>query len=127
MDVAVCAPFWKVLSLLAGGHFFVRCVRWSLNRDSTKRDVVNLDRYLQIQVEVMERLPLNSLTGESYIGYGSERLYETWGTVSYRPPMLEDYDDIIVSAVKKALRDLHTLFCFESRRFSNPEVVEENA
>ena len=64
-------------------------------------------RYLQIQVEVMVRLPLNSLTGESYIGYGSERLYETWGTMSYRPPMLEDYDDIIVSAVKKALRDLH--------------------
>ena len=65
-------------------------------------------RYLQIQVEVMVRLPLNSLTCESYIGYGSERLYETWGTMSYRPPMLEDYDDIIVSAVKKALRDLHT-------------------
>ena len=64
-------------------------------------------RYLQIQVEVMVRLPLNRLTGESYIGYGSERLYETWGTMSYRPPMLEDYDDIIVSAVKKALRDLH--------------------
>ena len=65
-------------------------------------------RYLQIQVEVMVRLPLDSLTGESYIGYGSERLYETWGTMSYRPPMLEDYDAIIISAVKKALRDLHT-------------------
>ena len=64
-------------------------------------------RYLQIQVEVTVRLPLNSLTGESYIGYGSERLYETWGSVSYRPPMREDYVGIIVSAVKKALRDLH--------------------
>lgn len=64
-------------------------------------------RYLQIQVEVTVRLPLNSLTGDSYIGYGSERLYETWGTMSYRPAMLEDYVHIIVSAVKKALRDLH--------------------
>lgn len=64
-------------------------------------------RYLQVQVEVKVRLPLNSLTGESYIGYGSERLYETWGTMSYSPPMLEYYVHIIVSAVKKALRDLH--------------------
>ena len=48
------APFGKALSLVAGGHFFVRCVRWSLNRDSTKRDVVNLGRCaLWLKMEIV--------------------------------------------------------------------------
>ena len=92
-------------------------------------------RYLQIKVEVTAHHPLNSLMGYSYIGRGYERLYETWGTVSYRPSMREDYVGVIASAVNKALRDLHPI----SERikdekqiawkdlgdFSDPKTLEE--
>jgi hypothetical protein len=40
----VLVPFWKVLILLVGGHFFMRCVRWSANRVSSKHDTVYLGR-----------------------------------------------------------------------------------
>ena len=63
-------------------------------------------RYLQVKVEVTARLAVNRLMSDMHIGRGLERLYETWGTVSYRPAMCEDYVDTIVLAVKNALRDL---------------------
>ena len=60
-------PFWKVLSLLAGGHFFVRCVRWSLNRDLTKRDVVNLGQcalWLKMEIVVAGLFALAAVVAE---------------------------------------------------------------
>ena len=63
----VLVPFWKVLILLVGGHFFMRCVRWSANRVSSKHDTVYLGRcalWLKMEIVVAGLFALAAVVAE---------------------------------------------------------------
>ena len=64
--------------------------------------------FLELKVEVITYLPVNCFSGQNRcLGRGSERLYVSWGTPSYRPIVAREYLYGIASAERKALRDLH--------------------
>lgn len=63
----VLVPFWKVLILLVGGHFFMRCVRWSANRVLSKHDTVYLGRcalWLKMEIVVAGLFALAAVVAE---------------------------------------------------------------
>ena len=85
----------------------VRIVEQKWHSDSDGRSSCST-LFLEIKVEVITYLPVNCFSGQNRcLGRGSERLYVSWGTPSCKPIVAREYLYGIVSAVRKALSDLH--------------------